>query len=135
MSMQSSAESTRLLERDAEWAAAATEGRDVERILAFWTEDAIVYPPGLPPVIGKAALRAYLHASLAIPGFSISWISSEAHVSPDGRLGYLVGENAVTLPGATGQLTTTRGRGVTIWRREADGEWRCAVDIWNAEPD
>jgi ketosteroid isomerase-like protein len=24
---------------------------------------------------------------------------------------------------------------VTIWRREADGEWRCAVDIWNAEPD
>jgi ketosteroid isomerase-like protein len=132
--MQPTAESRRLLERDAEWAAAATDGRDVERILDFWTDDAIVYPPGLSPVIGKAALRAYVQASLEIPGFSIRWTSSEAHVSPDGRLGYLVGENAVTLPGETGEMTTTRGRGVTIWRRDNDGEWRCAVDIWNAEP-
>jgi ketosteroid isomerase-like protein len=27
---------------------------------------------------------------------------------------------------------TTEGRAVTIWRREADDQWRCAVDIWNA---
>ena len=25
------------------------------------------------------------------------------------------------------------GRAVTIWRKEADGEWRCAVDVWNSD--
>jgi ketosteroid isomerase-like protein len=133
--MQSAADSRRLLERDAEWAAAATEGRDVERIVEFWTEDAVVYPPGMLPVVGKAALRAYVEASLAIDGFSITWTSSEAQISPDGQLAYLLSRNVVTIPEPSGELTTMRGRAVTIWRREPDGEWRCAVDIWNAEPE
>jgi len=126
-------ESRRLLERDSQWVAAA-ECRDVERILEFWTDDAIVYPPGLPPIVGKAALRSYVQSSLAIPGFRITWTSSDARVSPDGQLAYLLSQNAITAPAAAGQLTTTRGRGITVWRRESDGEWRCAVDIWNAEP-
>jgi ketosteroid isomerase-like protein len=132
--MESAAARKRLLERDAQWAAAAAEGRDIERILEFWTEDALVFPPGLPAVAGKAALRAYVQASLGVPGFRITWTASDARLSPDGQLAYLLGENAVTAPGPTGQLTTTRGRAVTIWRRDIDGEWRCAVDIWNAEP-
>ena len=73
----------------------------------------MVYPPGLPVVAGKAALRAYVQASLAIPGFRMSWTSSDVRLSPDGQLGYLLGQNAVTAPGPTGQLTTTRGRGVS----------------------
>ncbi|HYN25524.1 MAG TPA: hypothetical protein VES69_10830 [Pyrinomonadaceae bacterium] len=35
-------ERTRLLQRDAEWAAAASEGHDLERVLSFWTDDAVV---------------------------------------------------------------------------------------------
>jgi uncharacterized protein (TIGR02246 family) len=132
--MDSRAERQRLLERDAQWAALAAEGRDIERIVDFWTDDAVVYPPGLPVVAGKAALRAYVQASLAIPGFHITWTSSDARISSDGQLAYLVGENAVTVPGPTGKTVAMRGRAVTIWRREADGEWRCAVDIWNAHP-
>jgi len=132
--MDPRAERQRLLDRDAQWATLAAEGRDIERILDFWTDDAVVYPPGLPVVAGKAALRAYVQASLVIPGFHITWTSSDARISSDGQLAYLVGENAVTVPDPTGETVTMRGRAVTIWRREADGEWRCAVDIWNAHP-
>lgn len=127
-------ERTQLLERDAEWAAAASEGRDVESILSYWTEDAVVLPPGLPPVIGKVALRHYVQASTQIPGFQISWTSSEVTFSPDRNLAYMFSQNAVTMNGPDGTPATTKGRAVTIWRREPDGEWRCAVDIWNAEP-
>jgi uncharacterized protein (TIGR02246 family) len=125
-------EEQRLLDRDAQWAAAA-EQRDVERILEFFTADAVMYPPGMPVVAGKVALRTYVQSSLSIPGFRISWISSEARISSDGELAYLFGRNSVTAPDPTGQLQTIRGRGITIWRREADGQWRCAVDIWNAD--
>jgi ketosteroid isomerase-like protein len=88
----------------------------------------------MPAVSGKAALRSYVEGALAIPGFHITWTSSEASLSPDGQLGFVLSTNAVTMPGPGGQLVTTRGRGVTVWRREAEGEWRCAVDIWNDEP-
>ena len=127
------AEKARLLRRDAEWVLAASEGRDIERILSFWTDDAVVLPH-LPAIIGKAALRQYVESSLQVPGFRITWSTDEAFLSPDGQFAYLLGNNAVTMHDPTGESVTTKGRAVTIWQRGTDGEWRCAVDIWNAEP-
>ena len=127
-------ERTRLLERDAEWASAASSGQDVDRILSYWTEDAQVFAPGLPVFRGRVALRGYVEGALAIPSFQITWTTSEASLSPDGKLGYLLSTNAVTMPGQDGRPVTTRGRAVTVWRRDSDGEWRCAIDIWNDGP-
>jgi ketosteroid isomerase-like protein len=127
-------ERKRLLERDAEWAELSSQGREVERILSFWTDDALVLAPGLPPFSGKSALRSYVEGALAIPGFHISWTTSEASLSPDCQLAYLLSTNTVTMPGPEGMPVTIRGRAVTVWRRESDGNWRCAVDIWNNEP-
>jgi ketosteroid isomerase-like protein len=123
-----------LLRRDSEWSALAAEGSDVDAILSYWTDDAVVLPPDLPEVRGKDALREYVLGSLQIPGFRITWSSDEAVISSDGSLAYLFSENAVTLNGPDGTPMTTKGRAVTIWRKEPDGEWRCAVDIWNAGP-
>src|SRR4051812_43602385 len=122
---------TGLLRRDAEWAALASQGRDVEGILAYWTDDAVLLPPGLPAVVGKEALRAYVSQSLQMPGFSITWSSSDVTFSPDGQLAYMFARNAVTMNDADGTSIRMSGRAVTIWRRETDGAWRCAVDIWN----
>jgi ketosteroid isomerase-like protein len=127
-------ERQRVLEQDAEWAALSSKGQDVDRIVAFWTDDARVFAPGLPAFSGKAALRSYVEGALAIPGFHITWSTSEANLSPDGQLAYLLSTNAVTMPGPGGQPVTTNGRAVTVWRREPDGNWRCAVDIWNDAP-
>ena len=127
-------ERVRLLERDAEWAAVSSSGQDVDRILSYWTDDAQVLAPGLPAFKGKVSLRRYVEGALAIPGFHITWTTSEASLSPDGQLGYLLSTNAVTMPGQDGRWVTTSGRAVTVWRRESDGEWRCAVDIWNDGP-
>ena len=132
--MNLTAEKTLLLQRDAEWAAAAFEGRDVEVVLSYWTDDAVVIPPGLAPIIGKPALRQYVEGSMKIPGFRINWSSTDAVFSPDGNLAYMFSRNVVNMDGLDGTPMTTEGRAVTIWRREPDGQWRCAVDIWNAEP-
>lgn len=130
--MDIASETTRLLKLDAQWSAAASAGRDIERVLGFWTDDAIVIPPGMPPVRGKAALRQYVEGSMQIPGFRISWTSKDVSFSPDGYLAYMFSANAVTMNGPDGKPFTIEGRAVTIWRRESDGDWRCAVDIWNA---
>ena len=93
--MDLASERTRLLQRDAEWAAAASEGRDIERILSYWTDDAVVLPPGLPAVVGKAALRQYVQGSMQIPGFRITWASQDVTFSPDGNLAYMLSRNTV----------------------------------------
>ena len=127
-------ERERLLERDAEWAAVASDGRDVDRILSYWTDDAVVLPPGFAPVIGKARLREYVENCFGIPGFKITWKSTDVKFSPDLNLAYMFGENTVTVGGPDGKPFMTKGRAIAIWRREPDGMWRCAVDIWNDAP-
>ena len=126
-------EKAALRQRDREWAALALEGKDVERILSFWTDDAKVFPPGAPVVDGKPAIREFVTGSLSIPGFRITWETEEVVVSSGGDMGYTTGRNHLTMPDAAGRLQTENGRYVTVWRRDSDGEWRCVIDIWNAD--
>jgi len=128
------AEQARLLRRDAEWADAASAGKDVEKIVSYWSDDALVIPPGQPVLEGKAAIRGYVASSLKIPGFRIHWASDKVAFSPDGKLAYMRGTNEVTVPGPDGAPMTLHGRGLTVWRIEPDGQWRCVVDIWNDQP-
>jgi ketosteroid isomerase-like protein len=128
------AESRKLQQRDAEWAQAAAAGKDVDKIVSYWSDDAVVMEPGQPPYEGKAAIRAYVASSLQTPGFSIHWVSSNPTFSPDGNMAYMRGTAEMTVPGPNGALMTMHSRGVTIWRRDHDGLWRCVVDIANEPP-
>ena len=122
-----------LLKVDREWAQVAAT-RDLERIVSYWTDDAVIYTPGEAPVAGKEAIRKYVGASLALPGFAITWTPARAEVSKSGDLGYTIGSNAITLPVAQGGSATVEGRYVTVWRKEQDGRWRCVIDTWNPAP-
>ena len=123
-----------LLGVDREWARVASEGKDVERIVSFWSDDATIIAPGAPILRGKEAIRNFVQQSLAIPGFHITWRSEEASISSDGTLGYTIGENAMTIPGQDGKMITVKGRGIAVWRRGPTGEWKCVLDIWNSGP-
>ncbi len=129
-------ENQELLQRDSAWSAAASEGKDVEKIISYWSDDAVIIPQGQPIVEGKAAIRAYITDALKIPGFHIHWVSRDPRFSPghDGQLAYMRGENEMTVPGPDGKPMTLHGRGVTVWRRDPDGQWRCVVDTWNDPP-
>lgn len=128
------AEQQKLLQRDAEWADTAAAGKDVEKIVSYWSDDALVIEPGQPVYEGKAAIRAYVAASLRIPGFKIHWVSEKPVFSPDGNMAYMRGVDEMTVPGPNGALMTLHMRGISIWRRDPDGEWRCVVDIANDPP-
>jgi hypothetical protein len=62
-------EEAKLLRRDSEWAEAASSGKDIEKILSYWTDDALLIFPGQPILEGKAAIRPYVASSLDTPGF------------------------------------------------------------------
>jgi uncharacterized protein (TIGR02246 family) len=130
----SNAESKKLLARDAEWSQAASDGKDLEKILSYWSDDAKVIEPGQPPLQGKPAIRKFVSESLKTPGFHIHWVSQSPVFSPDGKMAYMPGSEEMTVPDAKGALTTIHTQGVSIWRRDADGVWRCVVDISTEAP-
>lgn len=125
------AEGRKLLERDAEWAALASAGQDIEKTASYWSDDALVVPPGQPVVEGKAAIREFVARSFETPGFSIRWTSEKPVFSPDAKLACMRSTNITKVPGPNGTTITLSGRGITVWRLDDDGQWRCVVDIWN----
>ncbi len=126
-------EQAKLLRRDAEWADFASAGKDVEKIVSYWSDDAVLIFPGQPVLEGKTAIRAYVTESLKTPGFKIHWVSEKPVFSPDGKLAYMRGKDELTTPGPSGAPVTVHLRGITIWRLDADGQWRCVVDISNEQ--
>lgn len=125
-----SAARSEVLARSAQWSAAA-QARDVEEILAFWSDDAVVMPPGHPPIAGKAAIRDYVVKSFQTPGFGISWKAEAVTVSRGGDLAWARESNRVTFTGPDGKPVAIDGKAVTVWKKEKDGVWRCVADIWN----
>lgn len=123
-----------LMETDQAWSQAASEGKDVEKVVAYWTDDAVIVPSGAPIISGKAAIRDYVKQSFETPGFKISWKTLDASVSSDGSMGYTTAESSFTFQGPDGKLQTQTGRGVAIWRRNSDGQWKCVYDTWNHGP-
>ena len=118
------AEGEKLMEVSREWSQAVS-AKDDEKVLSYWSDDAIIILPNQAPIKGKAAIRNMIEADSKNPGFSISWEPLEAHVSDDGTMGYLLEQNKVTL----NDSTTFFNKVVTVWRKSADGNWKNVVDI------
>ena len=127
-------EAQKVLEIDRAWASVAGAGKNIDSAVSFWTDDARVIQSGQPTLQGKAAIRAMVTSVFAIPGFHITWTPESAVVSAAGDLAYTFGTNAVTMPDAKGKLVTENGRYITVWRKGADGRWRCVMDYTNSGP-
>jgi uncharacterized protein (TIGR02246 family) len=127
------AEEQRLMETSRAWSRVAQSG-DVDAILAYWSDDAVVIQPGQEVTRGREPLRAMIERMNKLPGFAISWEPLEARISDAGDMGYLIERTQLTINGPDGKPVTQQYRAVTIWRKQADGSWKNVVDISNPGP-
>jgi uncharacterized protein (TIGR02246 family) len=127
------AEGERLMQLSRDWSETVASG-DAEATLAFWADDATVMAPGMPAFHGKEAIREFLDGMSKIPGFQISWEPISVHIADSGEMAYMIERNVATADDPSGNPVTTYGKVVTIWRRDAEGNWHNVVDMWNAAP-
>src|SRR5262245_23374363 len=131
--MDSKAEGQALMELSREWSAKVATA-PVDDWIDFWAEDAVMMPPGLPPVRGRVAIRQYVEAAGKLPGFQIRWEPESVCVSQSGDLAYMIERNVMSVNDSHGKPVTTYGKVVTVWRKDAEGSWRNVVDMWNEAP-
>lgn len=127
------AEGEALMQRSRDWSDVAATN-DLDAIMAWWAEDAVMMPPGVPAVEGKPAIRDYVEAAMQLPGFQISWEPLTVHVASSGDMAYMIERNISTVTDSSGNLVTTYGKVVTVWRKDADGSWKNVIDMWNETP-
>ena len=116
---------------DLEWSKAAGT-KDVEKTIAFYSADAIVMPPNGPQATGKESIRAIWKGMLT-PGFSGGWKPAKVEVAKSGEIAYATGTYEFNETDASGKPMTDKGKYVEVWKKQADGSWKCAVDIFNSD--
>ena len=109
------------------------QAKDAERWASVYADDARVFPPNALLVTGKEAIRNLFAELFASPGFEIDWEVTRVEVSRAGDLGYVVGTHEATVNDAEGNPITDRGKWIAIWKKQADGTWKCIEDIWNSD--
>lgn len=122
------AEGEKVLQLSKEWSKAASAG-DIEKVVGYWADDAVVISAGEPVLSGKQAIRKMVEESYKMPGFRISWQPQRVVVSEGGDMAYLIEDSQVSFTDSTGKPFTIHNKAVSIWRKQTDGTWKNAVDI------
>ncbi|MFN2421864.1 MAG: SgcJ/EcaC family oxidoreductase [Gemmatimonadota bacterium] len=107
---------------------------DVETMVSFYADDAILLPPGMARAEGKDAIRSVFQQMLSAGNptqFSLD--SPTIVVSESGDMAYDVGAYSFTGPAPDGTTMTDNGKHVVIWKPAGGGEWKIAVDTWNSD--
>jgi ketosteroid isomerase-like protein len=117
---------------DEQWSAAASKN-DLARTVAFYADDAVLLPPNAPIAKDQKSIRETWAAMLG-PGTTVSWKVSKAEAAKSGELGYLHGTYSLSMKDPKGgPPVNDTGKMVEIWKKQADGTWKCIVDTFNSD--
>ena len=121
-----------LRDLDAQWSAAAA-AKDLEKTISFYSENALVLPTNAPAATTKDTIRNTWKDLLASPGVAISWKTAKVEVARSGDIAYTTGTYELTMNDASGKPINDSGKYVEVWKKQTDGKWKVAVDIWNSD--
>jgi ketosteroid isomerase-like protein len=119
-----------LLKLDREWSQSA---KDVDKFVTYYSADAAVFPQGMPMVAGAGPIKETFTQLNAMPGFALQFSPTKADVGSSGDLGYVTGTYEMTLNDPAGKPATEKGKYVEVWKKQGDGQWKVAADIFNAD--
>ncbi len=110
-----------------EWAESLM-ANDATAANAFYAADAVLMPPNMPSFGIGPALEEFL-AGFTVTDFS----TTSREIVGRGDLAYERAHYEISsFPAGAAEIpTTSRGKYLNIWRKQADGSWLITVNTWN----
>jgi len=120
----------RLHQKDIE----VTLPQDPKGLIDIFTEDAVRFAPGKPPVVGKQAIQADNEKGRAeYPGFKVlSYAPKYRNIQIEDGLAFEWFETEAKFKlSPEAPPASWHGKGLRVMRRQSDGSWKFAVLILN----
>jgi uncharacterized protein (TIGR02246 family) len=108
----------------------ALQSSDPTAWVYLYTEDAVFAAPGEPSGQGRPALLQMAKAMRPLSSVSIQPLRTEG--SAGLAAVYAKASWISGLPPEAGSISKVRG--IMVWRKEADGQWRVARELLHADP-
>ena len=108
----------------------AVQSGDHATFASMFTEDGIIMPSNQPMVEGRTAIQAWSEASPNVTEFNLTI----EEIDGIGKLAFVRGTYlmGVEIEGVPEPLQDT-GKYINIKRKQEDGSWLIARDIWNSD--
>jgi len=117
---------------DEQWSATAAKN-DLDGTVAFYAGNAVLLAPNAPIATNPRSIRESW-AGLLGPNTAISWKVSNADVASSGELGDVYGTYSLAIRDPKGGAPVQdAGKFVEVWKKQADGKWKCIVDTYNSD--
>jgi ketosteroid isomerase-like protein/predicted enzyme related to lactoylglutathione lyase len=120
-----------LFQTDLEFAQTSVEKGAAEAFYQYLTDDALQLPNNAEPVVGRDKIRESMKKA---PEALLTWKPKKAEVAQSGDLGYTWGTYEVKTQNPNGEENIRYGKYLNIWKKQADGKWKVAVDMGNSSP-
>lgn len=95
----------------------------------YLADDAVTLPPGEDPKVG---LDAILRDAGDRPNTTVTWEPEAGDLS--GGMGYTWGKFSINKTNDDGSVSKTPGKYASIWKKQANGEWKIVVDSFSMSP-
>lgn len=109
--------------------AAALNARDLNALMAMYTDDAVSMPDNEPMQVGKAAIQKAQEAEFKNMPKDMNFAFEALDVYGDGETVTETGKS--TYKDATGKVTGT-GKYMVVWKKQ-DGKYLCIREIYNRD--
>jgi ketosteroid isomerase-like protein len=117
---------------DGDWSQAA-QAHNVGSWVAFYADDAVVLPPNEAMATNKDTIKKTISELLQLPAVSVSWTTAKAEAARSGDLAYTYGTYQLSWNDEKGEPANDHGKYTEVWRKQADGGWKCIVDMWSSD--
>lgn len=101
---------------------AAEIRKDLESVMPFYADSAVIHMEGAPAIRGHTAIRRVYADFFGAPMTFDRAVTTDIRVARSGDLAYETGVNHFTMT-AGGQRTPATGKYLAVWRRRPDGVW------------
>ena len=102
-----------------------------DSLVAVLAADAVVMPPNEPTLTGADAIRTWYENTIREFSAEGRYTNAQVTVVGDWAIEHYDGVMRLT-PRAGGPPMEQQMKGIHVYRRQPDGTWRIAQDIWNA---
>jgi ketosteroid isomerase-like protein len=117
---------------DEQWSATAAKN-NVDGTVSYYAKDAVLLAPNTPIATDAKAIRDSW-AGLLGPNTAVSWKATKIEVARSGELAYLYGTYDLKIKDPKGGPDITdKGKILEVWKKQPDGQWKCAVDTYNSD--